>query len=206
MPLHPHVLARRHLSRREPRFKPLITRVGACTLQPNPDSFGVLARSIVAQQISSKAAHSISTRVVALCGLKGLRPERLAQLGDEELRACGLSGNKLLSLRSLTEHFLNDRKLRKLETLADEEVYEHLIPIRGIGPWTVDMFLIFSLGRLDVLPVGDLGLKAGVRTMHGLEQLPAAAELVALTEPWRPYRSIGTWYLWRSAGPVPQSK
>jgi DNA-3-methyladenine glycosylase II len=204
-PLHPYVLARRHLVRKEPRFKTIIESVGTCTLKPDPDAFAVLARSIVAQQISSKAAMSISGRLVAACGKKGLRPERVAKLSDEEIRGCGLSGGKLLSLRSLTEHFLSDKALKDPQSLSDQEVHDHLIPIRGIGPWTVHMFLIFSLGRLDVLPVGDLGLRAGVQTLHGLAEMPAPAAVVPLAEPWRPYRSIATWYLWKYKGPVPQS-
>jgi DNA-3-methyladenine glycosylase II len=206
MALHPYVLARRHLSRREPRFKPVIARIGACTLKPNPDHFGVLTRSIVSQQISTKAALAISGRIIEQCGKKGLCPERMARLSDETLRGCGLSAGKLLSLRSLTEHFLDDRMLKKVEALSDEEVYEHLIPIRGIGPWTVDMFLIFSLGRLDVLPVGDLGLRSGVQTLYERNEMPVGQEIVELAEPWRPYRSIATWYLWRNKGAVPQSK
>jgi DNA-3-methyladenine glycosylase II len=204
--MHPYLKARRHLSRREPRFKPVIAHVGTCTLKPNPDHFGVLARSIISQQISSKAAMAISGRLVGQCGKKGLRPERIAQLSDEAMRGCGLSAGKLLSLRSLTEHFLEDRMLKKVKTLSDEEVFDHLIPIRGIGPWTVDMFLIFSLGRLDILPVGDLGLRSGVQTLFERQEMPVVSEIIELAEPWRPYRSIATWYLWRSKGAVPQSK
>ncbi len=155
-----YAAARRHLSRRSPILRPLLKQVGPCTLLPNPDHFAVLARSIVSQQISTKAAESIFGRVIAACGEAGVRPEAIARLSDADIRACGLSANKLLSLRSLTEHFQNDQKLQTdLESLTDQEVEDHLIPIRGIGVWTVHMFLIFSLGRLDVLPVGDLGLR-----------------------------------------------
>jgi len=203
---HPFVLARRHLSRRVPLLKPIIKRVGTCTLETNPDSFSVLAHSIISQQISTKAAKAIAGRLVECCGRKGLKPKRVAELTDEELRACGISSGKVLSLRSLSEHFLNDPKLRgKLDLLTEEEVHDHLIPIRGIGEWTVHMFLIFSLGRLDVLPTGDLGLRSAVQHVFELPEMPKPAEVMALAEPWRPYRSIATWYLWRSKGPVPQS-
>ena len=206
MPDQPYEAARKHLMRAAPAFKPIIKHVGVCTLEPNPDHFAVLARSIVSQQISGKAAETISGRVVKLCGRKGLKPKRMAELTDEELRICGLSTNKRLSMRSLTQHFLDDKMLRHLDDLSDEEVNDHLIPIRGIGTWTVHMFLIFSLGRLDVLPIGDLGLRAGVQHAFGLEEMPSPAAITELAEPWRPYRSIATWYLWRSQGAVPQSK
>jgi DNA-3-methyladenine glycosylase II len=205
-PIPEFVKAQKHLSRREPRFKPVITRVGPCTLKPDPDGFRVLASSIISQQISGKAAEAISGRLRAACGRSGLKAAKIAKLSDDEIRACGLSGNKLLSLRSLTQHFLDDPKLRgKLQDLSDEEVHDHLIPIRGIGPWTVQMFLIFSLGRLDVLPTGDLGLRSGVQGLFEMEEMPEPKAIVELAEPWRPYRSIATWYLWRSKGPVPQS-
>ncbi len=196
--------ARRHLSR-EPVFKRIIGQIGRCTLQPNPDGFSVLAHSIVSQQISGKAAASISGRLVGKCGRKGLKPKRLAELSDDEIRTCGISANKLLSLRSLTEHFLSDRKLRNFDALSDEEVHDHLIPIRGIGPWTVQMFLIFSLGRLDVFPTLDLGVRNAMQRHFEDEDMPVD-EMIERAEPWRPYRTVATWYLWRSLGPVPQSE
>lgn len=207
MPQHPYHHARKHLTRHVSALRPIIERVGPCTLQPNPDAFSVLVRSIVSQQISTKAAQSISGRLVELCGRRGLKAKRLAELTDEQIRGCGISANKLLSLRSLSEHFLNDKKLRgDLDELTDEEVHDHLIPIRGIGEWTVHMFLIFSLGRLDVLPVGDLGLRSAVQQVFEMEELPHPNIITELAEPWRPFRTIATWYLWRSKGAVPQSK
>ena len=196
--------ARRHLAR-EPVFKRIIGHIGRCTLQPNPDGFSVLVHSIVSQQISGKAAASISGRLVAACGRKGLKPKHVAELSDEAIRTCGLSANKLLSLRSLTEHFLSDRKLRDFTALSDEEVHDHLIPIRGIGPWTVQMFLIFSLGRLDVFPTLDLGVRNAMQKQFENEEMPVT-EMIERAEPWRPYRTVATWYLWRSLGPVPQSE
>jgi 3-methyladenine DNA glycosylase/8-oxoguanine DNA glycosylase len=192
--------ARKHLSS-EPIFKRLIDQIGRCTLQPNPDAFSILAHSIVSQQISGKAAASISGRLVAQCGRKGLKPKRVAELTDEEIRTCGLSANKLLSLRSLS-----DRMLRgNLDDLSDEQIHEHLIPIRGIGPWTVQMFLIFSLGRLDVFPTLDLGVRNAMQKHFENEEMPVA-EMIERAEAWRPYRTVATWYLWRSLGPVPQSE
>lgn len=197
--------ARKHLSQ-EPVFERIIKQIGKCTLQPNADHFGILARSIISQQISGKAAQSISGKLVAKCGRKGLRPKRIAELTDEEIRACGLSSNKLLSLRSLTEHFLTDRMLRgNLSEHSDEAIHDHLIPIRGIGPWTVQMFLIFSLGRLDVFPTLDLGVRNAMQRQFEDEDMEVD-EMIERSEPWKPYRTVATWYLWRSLGPVPQSK
>ncbi len=201
----PH--AHRHLMRRDERLRPVIKRVGPCTLQTSPNAFRVLAASIVSQQISSKAAESISNRVRKLCGRGGIRPNRLVELKDEDLRAAGLSASKVLSMRSLTEYFLDHPKLiRGLGKMPDDEVIEALIPIRGIGVWTAQMFLIFCLGRPDVLPTADFGLKSGVRDLYGLDELPKADVIEKFAEPWQPFRTVATWYMWRSRGPVPQSK
>ena len=193
--------AHRHLMRRDPRLKPLIRRVGPCTLETHPDAFRVLASSIVSQQISGKAAESISSRVHKLCGRGGVRPKRVAELPDDQLRAAGLSGSKLLSLRSLSQFFLDQPAIvRRLKNMSDEEAIEALLPIRGVGVWTVQMFLIFCLGRPDVLPTADFGFRAGVRDFFGYSDLPKADVLEELAEPWRPYRSVATWYLWRTRG------
>lgn len=203
----PFVDAGRHLARRDPRLKPLIVRVGPCTLQPDPDPFRILASSIISQQISGKAAESIGRRVQAACGRGGLRPKRLMELPDEELRAAGLSGSKLLSLRSLSQFFLDNAAIvRNLKRMPDGEVIEALLPIRGVGVWTAQMFLIFCLGRPDVLPTGDLGLRAGVRDHFEMSDLPEHDDLEELAEAWRPHRTAATWYFWRSRGPVPRSE
>ncbi len=199
--------ASRHLARHEPIFKKIIAAVGACTLQPDPKCFSVLARSIVSQQISTKAANSIWSRLMELCGTGDLNPKKLAAQTDAAIRSCGISAGKLLSLRSLSTHFLTNPVLKKgLENLPDEEVHEQLIPIRGIGPWTVQMFLIFSLGRLDVWPVLDLGVRSALRDHFDLELSTPLTELTARAEPWRPYRTIAAWYLWRSKELNPKKK
>jgi 3-methyladenine DNA glycosylase/8-oxoguanine DNA glycosylase len=122
------------------------------------------------------------------------------------LRGVGLSANKVLALRDLADKVhQGDVPLDDLHLLDDEGVIERLIPVRGIGRWTAQMFLIFSLGRPDVLPLDDFGLRAGVKRHYALADLPGRQELTALAEPWRPYRSIATWYIWRTFGNVPQS-
>ena len=196
--------AQRHLARRDPVLKQLMKQVGPCTLQHDPDGFRVLVRSIVAQQISTKAARSIGARLVEAVG--ELRPKALLKATDEALRAAGLSAAKVRAVRDLAEKVHSGSvPLDRLPDLPDEEVIELLLPVRGIGRWTAEMFLIFSLGRFDVLPVGDFGLREGVRRQYGLEEHPAKDALIEMAEPWRPYRSIATWFLWRSFGPVPQS-
>jgi DNA-3-methyladenine glycosylase II len=198
--------AQRHLSRRDPVLKRLIHGVGPCTLRVDPDHFAALVRSIISQQISTKAAASIRGRLES-----SLRPRRITLKGiraasDETLRAAGLSAAKVRAVRDLAEKVhLGDVPLKELHRRPDEDVITCLLPVRGIGRWTAEMFLIFSLGRLDVLPVHDLGLRAGVQRQYGLGELPDKETLTALAEPWRPYRSIATWYFWRSFGTVPQS-
>ena len=195
------------LARLDPRIKALIEKVGPCTLSPDPNAFRILASSIVSQQISTKAAESISGRVRGLCGRGGVRPKRVMELTDEELRAAGLSRSKVLSMRSLSQFFLDNAALvRRLDSLSDQEVIDALLPIRGVGVWTAQMFLIFSLGRPDVLPTADFGFRAGVRDIYGLDDLPKAQVLEELAEPWRPWRTVATWYFWRSRGFVPRSE
>lgn len=197
--------ARRHLGRRDPVLRAIIRRVGPCTLEHDADHFGVLVRSIIAQQISTRAARAIHGRLQEALP-RGITPRSVLRLPDERLRAAGLSAGKALSLRDLSEKCVSgDVPLRRLRALDDEDVIARLVPVRGIGRWTAEMFLIFSLGRLDVLPVGDYGLRAGVSKQYGLAELPGRPELHSLAEPWQPYRSIGTWYIWRSLGSVPQS-
>jgi DNA-3-methyladenine glycosylase II len=200
------VKARRHLARRDPVLKRLIAGVGPCTMRHDPDGFAALVRSIIAQQISTKAAASIHARLVQALGERGLQPPALLALTDEELRGAGLSASKVRSLRDLADKVHSGTvPLGRLPDLTDEEVIACLLPVRGIGRWTAQMFLIFSLGRPDVLPVDDLGLRAGVRQAYELADLPGREALTELAEPWRPYRSVATWYFWRSRGFVPQS-
>jgi DNA-3-methyladenine glycosylase II len=201
-----YVKARRHLSRRDPIMKKLIGQVGICTLRPSSDRFGTLVRSIVSQQISGKAAASISNRLCEILGKGGLHPRAMARIDEEKLRAAGLSTAKRRALRDLATKLLDGTvDLTTIHEKSDEDVIAHLLPVCGIGRWTAEMFLIFSLGRLDVLPLGDLGFRVGLQRQLGLAEVPDKAKLTLLAEPWRPYRTVATWYIWRSFGPVPQS-
>lgn len=181
-------------------MKGIIKAVGPCTLTPNPgDPFTLLVRAVIGQQISSKAASSIYGRLAALVGGPPIPLAKVAKLADEQIRACGISGPKLRTLRAVIEHVrANPKFLPGIEDRDEATIHEQLTQIKGIGPWSADMFLIFGLGRPDVLAVGDYGLKVGLKRAFNLKDLPKPAEAAALTEHWRPYRSVATWYLWRS--------
>jgi DNA-3-methyladenine glycosylase II len=199
--------ARRHLSRRDPVLRRLIATVGPCTLRPEPDGFHSLVRAIIAQMISTKAAHSIFAKLKASLGRKKLTPAAILALDEAALRGVGLSGTKARGLLDLAGRVRSGAlPLARFPQLSDDEVIEHLVAVRGIGRWTAEMFLIFSLGRLDVWAVDDFGLRAGVQAHFGLDGLPDRATMRAVAEPWRPYRSVASWYLWRWRDVPPQPK
>jgi len=202
----PFLKAQRHLARRDPVLKRLIAAVGPCTLRHDADRFGALVRAIVAQQISTRAAAAIHARLTAALAAAGVTPPALLALPSRTLRAAGLSAAKARALADLADKVQSGAvPLDTLHLLPDEAVIALLVPVRGIGRWTAEMFLIFSLGRFDVLPVTDWGLRVGAQRQYGLPAPPGKAQLTELAEPWRPYRSVATWYLWRSLGFVPQS-
>ena len=188
----------RHLRRVDPHLRAIIDRIGPCRLEPYPDRFGALVRSIISQQISSKAARSINQRLVALGG-DPHRPERLIELGEPALRTVGLSGAKARYVLNLAEAVGSGAvPLDAIDgSWDDATITRALTSIKGIGVWTAEMFLIFALNRPDVLPASDLGVRVALRDRHGLAQLPAPRECYALAEPWRPYRTIAGWYIWK---------
>jgi len=189
-----------YLSEKDPVMAQAIERVGPCTLVPNPHLFETLVDAIVSQQISVKAADAILARLrrAALGEAGGLiTPESLLRLEEDALRAAGLSPQKMRYLRDLTERVSDGRlDLARLEELDDEAVIEELVKVKGIGRWTAEMMLIFSLGRPDVLPVDDLGFVEGVREAYALEKRPTPKEMRERGEEWRPYRTFATWYMW----------
>ena len=162
--------------------------------------FEYLIRSIVYQQLSGKAAATIHTRLLALFPNRRIDPERLLKMSDHRLRSAGLSRSKCLALRDLAAraHLRALPTTRQLLRLSDQEIIDRLPQIRGIGPWTVQMLLIFNLGRPDVLPVGDLGVRKGFQQLRGFKILPDPNKLERAGQRWRPYRSVATWYLWRA--------
>ena len=168
------------------------------------DPYGALLRSIVGQQLSTKAARSIYNRLVELFGGKTPSPQELLDADPEAVRSVGLSNAKVRYVRSLAEHVLSgELELDKLDALGDEEVEREVTAVKGLGQWTAHMFLIFHLGRPDVLPVGDLGVRRAVERAYGLEELPSAEELERLGERWAPYRSLASLYLWESLDNAP---
>jgi DNA-3-methyladenine glycosylase II len=191
--------ALQHLRTTDQKLAVVIERHGAPTIVPSTDAVRSLARAIVSQQLSGKAAATIWERVVALYpGKRFPRPAAILATPDAALRGAGLSGAKAAALKDLARHVV-DKKLvpARLPAATDEEVAAMLLPVRGIGPWSVDMFLMFALVRLDVLPVGDLGIRKGMQQHFGLRKLPEAARMMKLAAPWRPYRSVAAWYMWR---------
>jgi DNA-3-methyladenine glycosylase II len=168
------------------------------------DAYGALVRSIIGQQLSVKAARTIYERVAALFGGKTPKPEELLAADPEDLRAAGLSYSKVSFLRDLAERIVDgDLKVRRLPQLSDEEVAEQLLPVKGIGRWTVDMFLMFHLGRPDILPVGDMGIVRAVERAYELEETPTPEVLERIAEPWRPHRTLACLYLWESLDNAP---
>jgi DNA-3-methyladenine glycosylase II len=168
------------------------------------DAYGALLRAIVGQQLSTKAARTIFERLTDLFGDRTPSPRELLDADPDLLRGAGLSRAKVAYLRDLAEHVEDgELELDKLPELPDEDVAAQLTAIKGLGQWTADMFLIFHLGRPDVLPVGDLGIRRAVQLAYGLEELPAPAELERVAEPWRPDRSLACLYLWRSLDNAP---
>ena len=181
-----------------------ITRVGRCCLEftPTRSPFHSLMRAITYQQLSGKAAATIHGRVVALFPEgSGPHPELLLELPETALRGAGLSRNKLLALKDLAAKSLDGTvpETRGLDALTDDEIIERLTQVRGVGRWTVEMFLIFTLGRPDVLPVTDLGIRRGFQRAYGMQRLPAYSTVERAGRAWSPYRSVASWYLWRMA-------
>ncbi len=189
----------RHLSRADPRLRAVIKRIGVCRLAPRPDRFGTLVRSIVGQQISAKAAISINQRLHTLGG-NPHRPDRLIALGEAALRGVGLSASKARYVLNLAEAVAAGAvPLESFDDSWDDAaIVAALTSIKGIGVWTAEMFLIFSLNRPDVLPAHDLGVRTALRDRHGLADLPTPKECPALAEHWRPYRTIASWYIWQN--------
>lgn len=186
----------RHLTVCDPVLGELIRRVGPFTLKLERDRYALLVRSILSQQISTKAARAIRLKLEAAAG--GLHPEAIAALSDAELRAVGLSGQKVTYLRDLTARVRAGRlHLHRLPRMSDEDVIAELVAVKGIGRWTAQMFLMFSLGRLDVFPHDDLGLRAALRELYKLPDLPDKQTSLRIAAPWRPYATIASWYVWR---------
>lgn len=199
----------RHLRAADPVMRGLVDAHGPLSLADRrrgrpADAYGALLRSIVGQQLSTTAARSIYERLAALFDGRAPAPAALLAAEPETIREVGLSWRKVEYLRDLAARVEDGTlDLERLAELPDDEVTAELTQVKGLGPWTADMFMIFHLGRPDVLPVGDLGTRAAVRRAYGLEALPGPDELRGIAEPWRPHRSLASLYLWRSLDAEP---
>ena len=195
------LVARRHLARACPRFAALIRHVGPCRLAPDKASpYEALLRAVAHQQLHTKAARTITERFMAL-GRSGCpTPGELLSFDEATLRGCGLSAAKIAAMRDIALHAERGvvPSRRAAARMSDARLVDNLTAIRGVGRWTVEMLLIFTLGREDVLPVDDFGVREGYRLLHRLPEQPKPRELAAIGEAWAPYRSIAAWYLWRA--------
>jgi DNA-3-methyladenine glycosylase II len=205
----PEILAKAavHLSKNDPRLAPIIAATGLATLEPHQDYYRALADSIIGQQLSVKAASTIKLRFRELFGGNFPEPEAILERSVEELRTAGLSGAKAAYIQDLALHILDGRV--RFDTLADQtnaEITTDLTAVKGIGEWTAHMFLMFCVGRTDVLAYGDLGVRAAVKIIYDFTELPTKQEVekIARDNKWHPYESVACWYLWRSLDNAPE--
>ena len=201
MTLTPETIAAaiRHLHQNDPVLGDVIRRVGSFDLKPRRGRFESLVRSILAQQISTAVARSMLKKLQQRVAPSRITPESLSRLSVEELRAIGLSRQKGSYLLDLAQK-VRERSVRlhQVHRMSDEEVIEELLPVKGIGRWTVQMFLIFCLGRVDVFAPDDFGLRTALQRLYELPELPKRAHAEELATPWHPYATVASWYLWRS--------
>ncbi len=188
-----------HLKKADPVMAAIIERVGPYKIQYREPVFQSLVRSIVYQQLHGKAAATIFGRLQAAAKVDPLTPESILKLRPSRMRALGLSNQKMTYIRELAKLTKSGAiDFEKFPEQEDAQVIEHLTQCKGVGVWTVHMFLIFALRRLDVLPTGDLGIRAAMKKAYDLAELPKPEEMHRIAAPWRPYASVACWYLWRS--------
>jgi DNA-3-methyladenine glycosylase II len=188
-----------HLKAADPVLGRLIDQVGPYRIELLEPNYETLVKSIVLQQLSGKVAEIIFQRLVAAAGAGRLTPEAVLRLRPAKLRAIGLSKQKTQYIRELARRTVSGKlDLAALAAAPDEEVHAQLTALKGIGPWTVHMFLIFALGRHNVMPSGDLGIRVAVRKVYGLAEMPKPSEVDEMARRWHPYCTVASWYLWRS--------
>ena len=199
-----HAAAIKHLSAADPVMKKLIAEIGACQLEPETkrSPFQSLVQAVAHQQLNGTAANTILTRFIKLFPKKKFpKPEDLANVTDEQIRACGFSFAKIAAIRDIAAKTLDGTipSSRKIEKMSDEEIITRLTEARGVGRWTVEMLLIFQLGREDVLPVDDFGVRSGFRIAYKKREMPKPKALLQFGKRWRPHGTTAAWYLWRAA-------
>ncbi len=192
----------RHLSRIDPRLARLMKRAGpfALPIRHMHNPFEALARNIIYQQLHAAAAAAIHQRVLDLFGSSKLHPQDILTASEDSLRSAGLSRAKLAAIKDLAAKTVDGTvpSLARLRRMDDEEIIERLTEVRGIGRWTVEMLLMFRLGRADVLPIGDFAVRKGFALTYNLKEMPKPRELEQYGERWRPYRSVASWYMWQA--------
>ncbi len=199
--------AAQHISKHDQVLAPIIQHVGPCRIQPHTNYYRELVESIISQQLSIKAADTILKRFVDLFGGEFPAPEQIATKDIDQLRSVGMSRAKAIYVRDSARHILDGQlEITKLPALTNDQIITELTAVKGIGEWTAHMFLMFSLGRLDVLAVGDLGIRSGIMRLYSLPVLPSPAEVeqVATTNHWHPFETIACWYIWRSLDNIPK--
>ncbi len=197
--------ALRHLRKSDPVLAEVIRRAGPFELEQRRGRFQSLVRSILAQQISTAVARSMFKKLEARLAPRKLSPENLSQLSFDDLRGIGLSRQKASYLQDLSAKVLDGTvRLHRVHRLTDEEIIDELIQVKGIGRWTVQMFLIFCLGRPDVFAPDDFGLRSAIQKLYALPELPKRAEAEEIAAPWRPHGTVASWYLWRSLDLTPE--
>jgi DNA-3-methyladenine glycosylase II len=203
--------AHKHLSKRDPVLRRLIREHGKCDLTPEKrrSPFQSLVQAVAHQQLNGSAANTILSRFKNLFpGRKFPRPEDLAAVTDQQIRACGFSFAKIKSIRDITAKALDGTipSSRQIVKLPDDEIIARLTEVRGVGRWTVEMLLIFQLGRPDVLPVGDFGVRTGFRVAYKKREMPKPKELLTFGEKWKPHRTTAAWFLWCAADAAKKKK
>ena len=203
--------ALKHLSAVDPVMARIIREIGPCKLEHEPwrSPFQSLVQAVAHQQLNGTAANTILTRFKKLFPKRRFpKPENLASVTDEQIRACGFSFSKIAAIRDIASKTLDGTipSSREIEKLSDEEIIERLTTARGVGRWTVEMLLIFQLGRKDVLPVDDFGVRNGFRIAYKKREMPKPKTLLAFGKKWRPHGTTAAWYLWRAADAAKNTK
>jgi DNA-3-methyladenine glycosylase II len=202
-------LAEAHLGKSDDKLAPIIAASGPCSIKPHKDHYGELVGSIVGQQLSAVAAGAIWRRVLDLFGGKMPTPEELIKVDGQKLRDVGLSWPKVRYVKDLAEHVLDGRlDLDHVATMPNDQLIEQLTAVKGIGEWSAHMFMLFGLGRLDILPVGDLGVRKAIQLLYEFSELPSPEQMIAVAKAnhWHPYESVASWYLWQSLDNNPGKK
>lgn len=201
-------VAAEYLTKADPTLAPVVKKYGLCTMRPHKNYYQELVESIISQQLSVKAGASIVKKFIALFGDTFPSPEAILKKNVDELRTAGLSRAKATYVRDLAQHVVDAKiKFDHLDSLTNDQIIKELTAVKGIGEWTVHMFLMFCMGRMDVLATGDLGIKNGIWKLYGFDHLPTPQEVQAIADKnnWHPYESIACWYVWQSLDNAPKN-